>query len=206
MATESIQGLRYPLPADPNDPPTDFKNLADDVVTRTNMRFASTGARDAAVTSPVAGMECFVGSGSTAIKYIYFNGAWKALYQGPQSWSPSLVNVTLGTGGTATGRFQAADGVCHFSALITLGTGGALTGGFGTNLPVNRRTDIAQDPIGQVWLRDTSASTNRAWLLYGSNASGAAIISPDGSFVTASSPWTWAVGDTIAIRGTYEVA
>lgn len=94
MATESIQGLRYPIASDPNDPPTDFKNLADDVVTRTVMRFASTGARDAAITSPVNGMMCFITADNSL--YVRASGAWK------QMWlDTGWVSITPNSGYTA---------------------------------------------------------------------------------------------------------
>lgn len=96
MATESIQGLRYPLPSDPNDPPADIKNLADDVVGKLNMHFPTEGARNAAIPSPVNGMECYIGTGATAVKQIRHNGQWV------RTWDASTQSLTLNTGFTAS--------------------------------------------------------------------------------------------------------
>lgn len=96
MANEPIQGLPYPDPSEPPAGPAQIKALADAVVTRTNMRFATTGARDAVITAPVAGMECYIGSGATAIKQIYHAGSWT------KSWEVNATgSLTPASGYTA---------------------------------------------------------------------------------------------------------
>ncbi|UFU03428.1 hypothetical protein LQF12_02120 [Ruania suaedae] len=44
---------------------------------RLNMRFASEAARDAALPNPTEGMEAFTGTGPSATKWVYYNGAWE---------------------------------------------------------------------------------------------------------------------------------
>src|SRR5699024_1015872 len=76
MPNEPIQGGPYPLLSDAANVPDDIKKVVDWAAPKMNMTFASTGERDAQVPSPTEGMECFVGAGSTAVKYIYGSGAW----------------------------------------------------------------------------------------------------------------------------------
>lgn len=93
--TTALNGLPIPQATDPADIPTAFANLAAAVDSRLVMRFASTSARDAVITSPIAGMLAFVGNG-----YTYYTGsAWVlvqdlpfALYQ--QTAAQNVLNLT----------------------------------------------------------------------------------------------------------------
>lgn len=55
MGTTPINALRYPASSDPADVPTDMLELATDLDTRLIPRFASSAARDAAITAPIEG-------------------------------------------------------------------------------------------------------------------------------------------------------
>lgn len=72
--TTTISALRYPTLSDSPNAQTAVKNLADDVDSLVNSRFATTGARDSAITSPVAGQQCYVTS--TGEFYMYSGSAW----------------------------------------------------------------------------------------------------------------------------------
>ena len=101
MAAEPIQGLRYPAGGDEPDGPAAVKNLADDVVKLTNMRFASEAAADATLvgsSAPVDGMERFTGSGATGIKWLRHNGQWVRTYTDS---TPVAVTPQGGVTGTA---------------------------------------------------------------------------------------------------------
>lgn len=76
MANEPIQGLPYPLPSAVPDVPTDVKALADAVAGRLVMRFATTAARDAAITAPVSGMKAVIGSGAALTEYTHNGTSW----------------------------------------------------------------------------------------------------------------------------------
>lgn len=60
--TTDINALRYATLTDAPNAQTGFQNLAEDVDTRIIPRFASTGARDTAIPSPIQGMYCDVAS------------------------------------------------------------------------------------------------------------------------------------------------
>lgn len=109
MAAEPIQGLRYPAGGDEPDGPAAVKNLADDVVKLTNMKFASVAARDATLvgsSAPVDGMECFTGSGTTEVKWLRHNGQWVRIYG-----DMTVVPLTITGGFTGTmGYSKSPDG------------------------------------------------------------------------------------------------
>lgn len=74
MPTTAINGLRKPAVSDSPNGPQQISNLADDVDKKLVAVFATTTARDAAITTPTDGMICYV----TADDYYYerVNGAW----------------------------------------------------------------------------------------------------------------------------------
>ncbi len=57
--TEPIQGGPYPLPADSPDGPSQMSAIVAWAAGRLAMRFATATARDAAIPSPVVGMQCY---------------------------------------------------------------------------------------------------------------------------------------------------
>ncbi|ACV09820.1 hypothetical protein [Jonesia denitrificans] len=159
MAAEPIQGLRYPAGGDEPDGPAGVKNLADDVVKLTNMRFASVAARDATLvggSAPVDGMECFTGSGTTEVKWLRHNGQWVRLYE-----SSAWVDISI------TG-FTGSLGYRKYGNLVQVQ--GEITGTFSTG-----STNLGQMPSELIPSRG--------------NARGAAIFGggyPGASFVTTS--------------------
>src|SRR5699024_555691 len=82
MPNEPIQGGPYPLLSDAANVPDDIKKVVDWAAPKMNMTLSSTGERDAQVPSPTEGMECCVGAGSSAVKYIYGSGAWITVSMG----------------------------------------------------------------------------------------------------------------------------
>lgn len=75
-ATEPVQGGPYPEPTDPPDGPNQLKAIVDWAASRSVMRFASDVARDAAITSPVAGMKAITGTGATLVEWIHDGSSW----------------------------------------------------------------------------------------------------------------------------------
>jgi hypothetical protein len=60
VASTTIQALPYPLLTDIGNAPSWNQQLAQAVEVKLNMIFATTAARDAALTAPTAGMEVFI--------------------------------------------------------------------------------------------------------------------------------------------------
>lgn len=125
MATEPIQGGPYPVPADAPDGPSQLKGIVDWSAGRMNMRFASTAARDAAIPTPVAGMECAIGSGVSQVKYIYSGSAWVALWLPASQTDTGWVSLNPGLGWSSSALFvRRLNGVVYFSGEIWGGTVG----------------------------------------------------------------------------------
>lgn len=73
--------------------------------------FASTAARDAAITSPVAGMRCFVGSGSAMAEYIHDGTTWRL-------WGQRNTVVPLTASFTGSVRWAVGGGICTVYASL----------------------------------------------------------------------------------------
>ncbi|WP_030962677.1 hypothetical protein [Streptomyces sp. NRRL S-378] len=78
------QNIQFPLLSDPPNIESAMSNLVDGVVPRLNLRFADANARAATITSPVAGMECFLIAEKR--KEIYDGTAWVTIT--PGGWVP----------------------------------------------------------------------------------------------------------------------
>jgi len=87
MPVEGNQNLPSPLLSDPPDGPAQISAVNVATAQRLNMRFANAAARDAELPNPVEGMECFIGTGATAVKQIYWDSAWQTLYSGDIGWT-----------------------------------------------------------------------------------------------------------------------
>lgn len=74
MATTPIAGLVYPALTDDPDIPADIHTLASSVDTQVVPRYATTTARNAAITSPTEGQMCYCID--TKELYIYNGSAW----------------------------------------------------------------------------------------------------------------------------------
>jgi len=141
------------------------------------------------------------------------NSAWIILGQRTvplTSYTPSLTNVTLGTGGVSFGRYSVIGKVVSWAAGFRLGTGGNVTGLISIGLPTDYPAATTAD-VGFVV---------GAWADTGSRWAGAGIIVGAGSPNTetagrvvnagivigwdATSPEDWASTDYLAMTGWYE--
>lgn len=130
-------------------------------------------------------------------------GTWTA-------WTPTLTNLTLGTGATSTHRYSQINKVIVFRSKIVLGTGGAIGGVFSMTLPVNayatHSVTAAVNLLNSGGSVHLGAVTNN-----GVGTIEVQAISASGSYatmtqVTTGVPFTWDVGDIITINGVYEAA
>lgn len=134
------------------------------------------------------------------------NGTWV-------DYTPTLVGLS---GGILTyAKYNQTGKTIDFAFAYVVGASG-VTAGVTISAPVTAasyNTGGLQDPIGFSGMRDVSASVtvvgnvflsdvNTIWLGYSSPAG--ATVARNG--VTATAPWTWATGDLIYCRGTYEAA
>ena len=88
--------------------------------------------------------------------WLYDGTGWIVMGEPMQNYTPTLGNVTLGTGGSTTGNYHRCDGWCDFTMDFSLGAGGALTGQPSMTVP------IAAAPVQRyqfaVLLSDVSAN------------------------------------------------
>jgi len=172
---------------------------------QSTMVFASTTARDAAITSPSEGMVAYTSDTDT---YWYYNGtAWATLLNAGAwtSFTPSWTNLTVGNA-TNTGAYCLIGKTCHVRAKITLGTTSSVGSNPNMTLPVTAKTGAGAQGhaildggyFGPVFLSSTSVIQMRVidtTSTYGSWA-----------LVTATVPVTWASTKNIELYFTYEIA
>lgn len=130
--------------------------------------------------------------------------------QWTSTWSPTLTNITLGSGSTTTARYRRIGKTLDYHLKIVLGTGGAL----GTNprftLPYAPHSSyVANDPLGKGFLLDPGVNgyTISVRLQSGSTCELVYLATNDvHTAVTATLPFTSGVGDGYVVDGTVELA
>lgn len=148
------------------------------------------------------------GDGDITARDVEVDRLWVGAYQAGvwQSYSPSAVNCTLGTGGLVTGRFMRIEKTVHFTGRVRFGTGFTISNGAGFTLPFQRSgaSSIDQSFHGQLldvgsnnYMANTYMNAFNA-MFYGLGLSGA--FAP----LNATVPFTWASGDELWGYGSYE--
>lgn len=133
------------------------------------------------------------------------DGTWVA-------FTPTFSGSVVGSGGTLTGRYLQLQKTVKYRINLVLGSTGLSIGSnmfFG--FPVATASSYALgDPMGRAFMVDTSVGSGSRLLgelCWVSTAQGFLITAKDTApTVTATSPWTWAVGDVVSIAGEYEAA
>lgn len=124
-----------------------------------------------------------------------------------QTYTPTVVSgLTLGTGGTITGRYSRVGNTVQVRIDATLGTGFTLAGPT-VSLPVPAQA--VGNMGGSVRFTDTGTNTYQGAAFNNATTDVAAyVVSTAGAFAQANtgSPFTWAAGDKIQWILTYEAA
>lgn len=124
-------------------------------------------------------------------------------------YTPTLTNITLGTGGTCVGRYTRIGNTILFQVIVTLGVGGTLTGVPSASLPVEAAAFPSTVSDGTVHLINSGINTYDGNFLLGSTTGVSAYgCSANGAFVALSAtvPFTWDSTDQVKWAGTYEAA
>lgn len=98
MQTTARSALRFPDAFDTPDIPKHIQNLATDLDTIVIPKFASNGARDAQITSPVDGQHCYVTGTEQFQQYNSAYAAWLPFYQ--SLFKVKTANETIGNSTT----------------------------------------------------------------------------------------------------------
>jgi hypothetical protein len=125
------------------------------------------------------------------------------------SYTPTVSNITLGTGGTITGLWRRVGDTMEFQSTVALGTGGSFSTSAGHTLPIGYSVDLNKltSPddndvaVGSATGIDISAATYWPFVVeYTAARTQIEWSSPTGA-VSATVPWTWAAGDVIKSKG-----
>lgn len=143
------------------------------------------------------------------------DGRLEDIEQEWQDWTPTWTNLTVGNG-TTTAKYTQIGKTVHYYIKFTLGSTSAIGSPPKYTLPITPiLSTIAVDPIlGHCSLRDVTAGGAGSFVGYARAAgSGEAFIGVNilgaGNYInnvglSATTPFTWATDDVIAIFGTYE--
>ena len=150
------------------------------------------------VSNKVATLTANTGANTTALAGL---GTW-------QAYTPTVANLTLGTGGTVTGRYTLIGKTAHFTAVVTFGTGVTTTGGVIVSLPLNAAG--GQRSLNG-WIRPAGSSVYplSPWSASGfTNVTLTYLNITTGGMtnLVVNTPATWAAGGLIYVTGTYEAS
>lgn len=145
----------------------------------------------------------------TGVSYEWSGSAWKTIFVPWTAYTPITSNVS---GGTVTGAWCRVGDLVQVSIMHTL-TGADFTGQPTYSLPVNHVSTSTEWLDGTVLLRDNSAA---AELLGVVRKSAATVIAPycllaSGTYVSfanvnTTTPFTWAIDDTLVMNFSYRAA
>lgn len=189
---------------------SDVQNyLMDQAVTQ----FATTAARDAAITSPFEGQ--FAYSLADDSYYVYSGSAWIPYNITWKSYTPTINNVTLGSGYTLSASYCQIGKLVQVNFYFALGSTSAVTGDVNFSLPLNQASSNRSGSAGVATVVDASPATRYAGTVLLSGTPGYAFIrvmNASGTYVTntalsSSIPIaTWATSDSISANVIYEAA
>lgn len=135
--------------------------------------------------------------------------AWPAW----QAYTPTVGNMTLGTGGTSSGRYVQLGKTVHFRAKVVLGTGFTLGVGGppGVTFPVASSVLTAVGRTAHLSGVFNDAGTASYTAVVTDNGAGYAVmygLGVSGGLynITASNPFAFAAGDSLEYSGTIEAA
>lgn len=177
------------------------------------MEFATTAARDAAIASPSEGM--FAYSAADDSYYVYSGSAWMPYNIVWKSYTPTLSNVTLGSGYTLSAAWAQLGELVVVNFYFALGSTSAITGDVSFSLPVNQASSNRSISAGLATVVDASPATRYAGTVLLSGTPGYAFIrvmNASGTYVTntalsSSVPIAvWATSDAISANVIYEAA
>jgi hypothetical protein len=122
------------------------------------MVFTNSAARDAALTSPNEGMVAYL---TASDHYTIYNGTtWVIFDIAWNAWTPTLTNLTQGTGATLSAFYARIGKTIVAQLYITMGTGMVVGGQFSISLPVDIANANRSLTIGTCLMRDAAGSVS----------------------------------------------
>lgn len=149
-----------------------------------------------------------VGTGTTLGTdwLVDFEGRWI-------TYTVTTTNVTIGTGGTVTGKYTRTGKTITCRVRLVLGTSGSFSGTVALSLPATGASLADTVYAGNVIMRDSGVSANWGLVSIGNNATTFGIAYAAGtqpaignSVGSGSKPFTWGNADSFHAQFTYESA
>lgn len=180
------------------DPQTDLQTAAD-WADKVGAGIRGTSAERALIApGEIDDGQMFVETDTGSI-YLRLSSGWRHIFSPLTSYTPTLTNFSLGTGGVAVGRYLVASGTVEYWVDLTFGSSPSTSGAFYVSLPLTASTAVSM--TGSFYATGPSSgryvgavgldNSTRVWLLRSDNA-----------FI-ANSTWAWASGHRISIHGGY---
>lgn len=122
------------------------------------------------------------------------------------TYTPTLTNITLGTGGTVTGSYMQIGKTVFARVNITFGTSGA---GNGSDMTISLPKTAAATGLqtGAVYGLDSGTAFRTGVIRIGTSGTSFFMVSHSSSTAwNGTNPHTWAVNDIITVSVTYEAA
>lgn len=167
------------------------------------MVFTNATARDAALPTPNEGMVVYL---TASDHYQIYNGsAWVTFDITWNAWTPTLTNLTQGTGATLSAFYARIGKTVVAQVYATMGTTPTVGGQFSISLPVDIANSNRSISIGTCVMRDAGGAVSYlgSVLATGSAPSvarmqtiGTAGATATLSSQTATNPFTWATTST----------
>lgn len=143
----------------------------------------------------------------TGTEHVWNGTAW--IPSAWQSYTPGLLNATLGTGGTIAGRYVQINKTVHFRAKLVFGTGLSVSSPVSIGLPVLMNTATSLLGTANAVFTDSGTAGYFAGVDYISTSLVRVFVLGANGLATSTSPtvpFTWVAGDVIEVSGTYEAA
>lgn len=176
------------------------------LVEQSCMRFATTTARDAAITAPSEGMQAY--TDDTDSFWYYSGSAWLPINKGSAwtSYTPTLTNATLGNG-TISGSYIQQGKFVAFRVKFTLGSTSTVTGSLSVSLPLAVATGSLQ--FATCLLLDSGVSAYPGVAELSSSTAELRAVGSAGTYATQAAisgtvPFTWGNTDIAYVHGIYE--
>jgi hypothetical protein len=168
----------------------------DGIMRQTTMCFASTAARDSALSGTLEeGMFAYTNDANSV--WFYDGAEWVPFSTPWTSYTPTWSNLTVGNG-TQVGRYRYVNGSISFRGSLTFGTTTSVTGSFTGVIP-NSETADAIESVGTISVSDTGTA-NYVGVGYCNGTTGWTCRfngSGNSGLMNATNPMTWTTSDVI---------
>jgi hypothetical protein len=188
-------------------------NVQNFLMDQTVMVFGSVGDRNTALPSPTEGMMVYI---TNVDQYMIWNGsAWSVFDIGWKTYTPTVNNVTLGSGFTLSAAYAEIGKTVVVTFSLLFGSTTSITGDVNFSLPINHANTNRAGGSGNAVIVDASPLVRYHGNAYLSGTPSFCFVrahNASGTYITevalsSSIPITvWAVNDLISVTLIYQAA